>query len=212
MSSDKPHIPLTEKIKSIPEVFGIRVNEEPSYEVIKKDGPFEIRRYHRQLRAKVCLEGMSFDEFRETAFKKLAGYIFGGNRGRANIAMTAPVLQHSGEKIEMTSPVLHEHGADESWTMDFILPEKYNLATVPEPLDPDVRLEQVESATTAVMTYSGNNTEERMHARENELAAWLRTLPQYRTEGEFYCAQYDAPFVIPFLKKNEVQVRVVVTT
>lgn len=212
MGSNKLHIPLSEKIKSIPEVFGIRVNEEPAYEVIKKDGPFEIRRYHRQLRAKVSVEGHSFDEFREIAFRKLAGYIFGGNRGSANIAMTAPVLQHTGERIEMTSPVLHEHGADESWTMDFILPEKYTLATAPEPLDPDVRLEQVESATIAVLSYSGNNSEEKMHSREHELDAWLRAHPQYRTEGEFYAAQYDAPFVIPFLKRNEVHVRVVLNS
>ena len=212
MASEKLHIPLAEKIKSIPEIFGIRVNEEPHFEVIKKDRSFEIRRYHRQLRAKITLLGFGFDEFRERAFPKLVGYIFGGNRTSKNIAMTAPVLEHAGETIKMTSPVLQEHGSDESWTMEFILPEKYTLANAPEPLDPDVKLEQIEPTTVAVMKYSGNHTEEKMHSREHELAAWLRTQPQYHIDGEFFGAQYDAPFVIPFLKRNEVHVKVVLTT
>lgn len=69
------HIPLTKKLKSIPEVFGIRFNEEPPYEVLKKDGHFEVRRYQKQLMARVALKGLKYDDFRETAFKKLASNI-----------------------------------------------------------------------------------------------------------------------------------------
>ncbi len=36
-----PSVPMTEMLKSIPEFFGIRVNEEPSYEVVENGiGPF----------------------------------------------------------------------------------------------------------------------------------------------------------------------------
>ncbi len=37
-TSGKLQIPLVEKLKSIPEIFGVRLNEEPNYEVVKKDG------------------------------------------------------------------------------------------------------------------------------------------------------------------------------
>ena len=76
---EKLHIPLTERLKSIPEIFGIRLNEEAHYEVVKKDGAFEIRQYSRQLIARVTIHEPNFEKFKGRAFEKLARYIFGEN-------------------------------------------------------------------------------------------------------------------------------------
>lgn len=205
------HIPLVERLKVIPETFGIRLNEEPHYRVLMKDGNFEIRLYSKQLVAKVTLSGLDFNEFRETAFKKLAGYIFEGNSESKAIPMTSPVLeQHGfGQRIAMTSPVYQEESDEAStWTMSFILPEEYTMDNAPTPLNDEVRLEEIPQYQVASLTYSGNNSLEKVKEHERELAEWLNIQTHIQSVGKYMIAQYDAPFVIPFMKRNEIQVRV----
>lgn len=184
------HIPIKEKLKSIPEVIGIRLNEEPPYETVETDGDFEIRVYQKQLRASVTIENTSFDEFRERAFKTLAAYIFGENH----------------EDIEMTAPVLQTQNSEHSWTMSFILPQKYSLEDLPKPENPEIKISEVKSMDVAVICYHGNNSLEKMEEHKKELLDWLDKHPKFEPAGEYLAAQYDAPFVIPFLKKNEIHV------
>jgi hypothetical protein len=191
-------IPFTEKLKSIPEFFGLRVNEEPHYGVVKKEGDFEIRQYVPQVLASVTVPGDNFRAFRKTAFKTLAAYIFGENKKQ----------KAENEPMAMTSPVLLEKKSKKSWTMSFVLPSHYTRGKAPAPKDGNVKLRDVKSYYAAVVTYSGNNTAAKIKAYEKILAAWIKTQPNLQTEGNYYSAQYDAPFVIPFLKKNEVQVKV----
>lgn len=207
--SQKLHVPLKEKLKSIPEMFGIRVNEEPIYKVLKTDGDFEVRRYEKQLIAKITMHGMSFDYFREHAFEKLADYIFEGNTKNKNIAMTAPVMHEHGlgEKVSMTSPVYQEETEAGIWTMSFILPKEYTLETAPQPRNNHITLEEVEPFEVACVSYSGHNSIDKIKMHERQLAAWLIEHSEYVPTGKYMIAQYDAPFVIPFLRKNEIQVK-----
>lgn len=199
--ADTLHIPFKEKLKSIPEVFGIRLNEEPRFELLKKEGNIELRRYPRQLRAKVTLPESDFDIFREQAFEKLAAYIFGGNHTKADIAMTAPVLQ---EHAMQTGPHLGE--PTRGWTMSFIMPAKYSFRSLPKPTDTEVKIEEAPAYEAAVIKYSGTNSLESVLENEKKLMAWLEKQPQLRKKGEVLVAQYDGPFALPFVRKNEVQV------
>lgn len=203
------HIPLKEQMKSIPEFFGIRVNEGPIYKVLKTDGEFEVRRYEKQLIAKITMHGMSFDYFREHAFEKLADYIFEGNTKNKSIPMTAPVIHEHGigEKIPMTSPVFQEESGTGVWTMSFILPKEYTLETAPKPKNSNIVLEIVEPYEVACVSYSGHNSIDKIKIHERQLAGWLVDHSEYTPTGKYMIAQYDAPFVIPFLKKNEIQVK-----
>lgn len=199
MKQNKPdsiQIPFTEKLKSIPEVFGIRLNEEPEFEVIKRDGPVELRRYSKQLRASITLQQRNYEEFCEDAFRILASYLFGENQ--------------SGKKIPMTSPVLIQPNIDQSWTMSFILPARCNFQNLPEPIHSDIRLKYVDSYEAVALSYTGNNTPNKIKANQEILAKWLLSHKFVRKDGPFIVAQYDAPFVIPFLKKNEIQVKIAV--
>ena len=203
------HVTLKEKIKSIPETFGIRLNEEPTYTVLKKDGDFEIRHYPKQLIAKVTLHGMSYDYFREHAFEKLAAYIFEGNHSKESIPMTSPVLtEKTTQQIPMTSPVLQHEDPNGAWTMSFILPKEYTLATAPKPNNPEIELEEVEAYNAAVVTYSGNNKIDKIESHKKELGEWVKSQPEIAPNGHYFIAQYDAPFVIPFFKKNEIQIKI----
>lgn len=204
------HIPVSEKLKTIPEFFGIRVNEEPKYQVVKSDGDFEIRQYDPVVLAKLTMSGLSYDRYREMAFKRLANYIFGGNMAAKSASMTSPVLEEKApsEMIPMTAPVLQEKSSEKEWTMAFILPEKYSLTTAPKPLDPDISLVSLPIFLVAVVKYSGNNSAQKITQYENKLHEWLRSQPDYLVDGLPYCAQYDAPFVLPFVKRNEIHIRV----
>lgn len=183
-----PNVPLTEMIKFIPGIFGIRVNEEPDYHSMLQDGPFEIRRYGKQLHAKVTLYDMDLDMFRETAFKILSSYIFGENVDHKYVAMTSPVLQ----------------SASQGMTMSFILPAKYDLASIPKPENPTIRLEEVTGGEVACITYTGNNSAQNIQLHRDELARWILHTPGVRAKGGFVIAQYDPPFSLPFMKRNEI--------
>jgi hypothetical protein len=189
--SEKLHIH-----KSIPETFGIRVDEVPIYNVLKKDADFEVRHYPKQLIAKITLHGMSYDYFREHAFEKLAAYIFEGHESKKN------------EQLPMTDPVLQHEDPNGAWAMSFILPKEYTLATAPKPKNPEIVLEEVEPYNAAVVTYSGSNKLTKIEEHKKELGEWVGKQKELAMSGHFFIAQYDAPFVVPHSKRNEIHVKV----
>lgn len=190
----KLNVPLVEILKSIPETIGIRLAEEPFYQVLAKDEEFELRHYAPQIRAEVTMTGVSYEQFRETAFKTLAAYLFGENELNETIPMTTPVLQKGFE--------------NSSRIMSVVLPARYNIYNLPAPRDSDVKIVEVPSYHAAVMTYHGNNTEEKIHHSFDRLIKWLKDRPDVEYLDHMTCAQYDSPYVLPFIKKNEVMVMV----
>src|SRR5271169_2308563 len=76
------------------------------------------------------------DNPRNEAFRAIAGYIFGANKGRQKIDMTAPVeITSSGQKIAMTAPV-EAQSSDKGLVMRFFMPAEYSREQLPEPSDP----------------------------------------------------------------------------
>ncbi len=79
--------------------------EEPAFRTVVREGAFEIRDYPALVVAEVTVTGDQ-KEAAGKGFRLLAGYIFGGNRRKQSIAMTAPVAQEPvSETIAMTAPV-----------------------------------------------------------------------------------------------------------
>jgi hypothetical protein len=76
-------------------------------------------------------------------FRLLAGYIFGGNKSRQSIAMTAPVAQEPvSEIIAMTAPVMQLENAG-TWTVRFTMPSAYTMEMLPQPNDPKEQLRRL---------------------------------------------------------------------
>ncbi|CAA9349798.1 MAG: hypothetical protein AVDCRST_MAG90-2375 [uncultured Microvirga sp.] len=155
----------------------------------------------------------SEDAGRNEAFGLLAGYIFGQNRERADIAMTSPVASAAssgagaaGRDIAMTSPVATAGDAG-GMTMRFFLPAKITRETAPVPNDERVRIVTVPEETIAALTFSGRGTSSLVAERKRELLGALAGSPWSPAE-EPYTLFYDPPFAIPFLRRNEVAVRV----
>jgi hypothetical protein len=183
-------------------VVGIRGgNEEPRFEVVEALGAVEIRRYVPRIAAETVVPGAE-EAARNEGFRRLAGYIFGGNTRRERIAMTAPVAQAPGERIAMTAPVAQQEGA-EGWRIRFFMPARFTMETLPVPDDARVALVPVPAETVAVLRFSGipraAAVAENTAALEGALArsAWAATGP---AQAWFY----DPPWTVPALRRNEI--------
>jgi hypothetical protein len=187
-------------------VVGIRSGtEEPRFETVETLGAVEIRRYASRIAAETEVAG-SEEAARNEGFRRLAGYIFGGNAKRDRIAMTAPVAQAPGERIAMTAPVAQAGGA-EGWRIRFFMPARFTMDTLPVPDDARVALVPAPEETVAVLRFSGipraAAVAENTAALDAALArsAWVATGP---AQAWFY----DPPWTVPALRRNEIAVPV----
>ena len=147
--------------------------EQAKYKVIGSHGPIEIRDYAPMIVAEAEVAGTR-DEAINQGFRLIADYIFGNNTAQKKVAMTAPVMQQPNEKISMTAPVTQQ--ADGSlWKVRFVMPESYNLQTLPVPNNAAVKLKEVPGKRFAVIRFSGLAGEESLGTHTNELEAYIKS-------------------------------------
>jgi hypothetical protein len=176
--------------------------EKARYEVIDKEGKFEVRQYKPQIVAETIVDA-DFGKAGNMAFRRLFNYISGENRKKESIAMTAPVSQKSSsEKIAMTAPV-NQQESEGNYIVSFLMPSKYTMETLPEPLDSSVRLRQIPARKIAAVRYSGSWSRTRYEQKKILLEEYIRN-KGVRITGQDIFARYDPPFQIPFLRRNEV--------
>jgi hypothetical protein len=186
--------------------LGIRSGtEEPRFETVERIGAVEVRRYAPRIAAETEVPGAE-DAARNEGFRRLAGYIFGGNARRDRIAMTAPVAQSPGERIAMTAPVA-QSGDAAGWRIRFFMPARHTLETLPVPDDPRVVLAPVPEEIVAVLRFSGVPRAEAVAQNSAALAAALETSAWVPT-GPVQAWFYDPPWTVPALRRNEVAVPV----
>jgi hypothetical protein len=93
--------------------------------------------------------------------------------------------------------------AAEGFLVQFMMPGAYTLPTLPEPLDPRVKLTEVPEQTVAVIKYSGtwsqSNYDEHLGILKNALSQ-----AGIVTYGEPVYSRYNAPFTPWFLRTNEI--------
>ncbi len=183
--------------------------EEPKHRVLEKKDGFEVRLYEPQVVAETFVEG-EFGGGGNEGFRRVAGYIFGGNDGGRKIAMTAPVAQErspgerDGVKIAMTAPVAQQK-TGEGWTVAFIMPSEHTKATLPRPNDPRVTLREVPARRVAAVTFSGTWGAKRFDAITKELLGALDAAG-FVPAGPPVYARYNPPWTPWFLRRNEVLV------
>ncbi len=190
-------------------VVGVREAEEPAHSVVARMNGVEIRAYAPRIAAETTVEGTEM-EARSTGFRRIAGYIFGGNTKGGSIAMTAPVAQSGGTSIAMTAPVAQAVGGANAWSIRFFMPAKYTLETLPRPNDPLVRLVPVPGETMAVLRFTGSTDPATIASRQTALREALRSTP-YKPSGEVVAWFYDPPWTLPPFRRNEVAVPVTET-
>lgn len=169
----------------------------------------EIRRYGETVVAETVIESGAYGDAGNEGFRRLAGYIFGGNQGEKKIAMTAPVAMaaDSGQKIAMTAPVATERDSGGGWRVAFYMPAEYTLATLPKPIDPRVTLRAVPGRHVAALRFSGRGTADQFAEHTAELTQALADAG-IEAVGAPWTARYNAPWVLPLLRRNEAMIEV----
>ena len=162
--------------------------EEPVYQVEKawEAEQIEIRAYAPRVMA---VTGM--DEDSDGGFRVLAGYIFGGNAEEEKIAMTAPVQQSMAGEKEMA----------------FMMPAEYALEDLPEPEDARVSFREAPAYTAAVIQFSGWASAEKADENWQQLRQFL-IAEEIDITGEPTLNQYNPPWTLPFMRRNEIIVPV----
>lgn len=156
--------------------------EEPSYVVISSlENNVEIREYQSQIWA-VTSKGSE-----NGAFGILAGYIFGDNDKKEKIGMTAPVVT-----------------TNES--MAFVMPGRYDAESLPKPLMNKIEIDSIDPRSMAVIKFSGFAGPKK---DEKYLNLLLDTLKKHgiETEGEAYIMRYNPPWTLPFMRRNEIAIK-----
>jgi DNA gyrase inhibitor GyrI len=174
--------------------------ETPKYEVIKSYKNIEIRKYPSYLVAEVSNSGQR-DKAANESFMILFDYISGKNIPNQKIAMTVPVTQ-KGQKIPMTVPVEQLRG-DNNWKMSFVLPSKYNMENVPKPKDARIKIYKKEASKRIVIRFSGLSSDSNLNKNKQKLDKYIKE-NGIKIKSEAIYAFYDAPFTLPFLRRNEI--------
>jgi uncharacterized protein YceK len=178
----------------------------PEYKVLEQREGYEVRQYNTHLLAETEVRG-PYRQSLNQGFRILFDFISGNNEGKAPIEMTAPVLQETKpepEKIGMTAPVLTESQEDKN-VIAFIMPTKYTMKTLPRPKDLRVKIRETPPRKVAVLTYSGYATEERVRKEVDRMRSLLAR-DGIRPASTFHSAQYNPPWTLPFLRRNEIMV------
>jgi hypothetical protein len=183
--------------------------EEPAYTVVATTDDYEIRRYDSYIVAEIDVDG-SMSQTGGTAFRALAGYIFGKNTSSEKMNMTAPVETQQvadGERMQMTAPVESRQADDapERQTYAFVMERKYTMDTLPRPVDPRIRLVTRPERTMAVRKYTGGWSESR-YAEERAALMTALDATGVATLGEPILARYDGPMTPWFMRRNEIMV------
>jgi SOUL heme-binding protein len=168
-------------------------SEKARYEIEAIDGPFEVRRYAPRVQAETVLNAAPWKQSLDEGFHRLASYIFGDNSRHLKIAMTAPVMVTVGATDRATR------------TVAFKMPDSEPFETLPEPNDRQITLRRIPARRVAALSYSGRYGQEIPATKRQELLTYVRAAGLLPI-GDVTFAGYDAPWTLPLLRHNEVQV------
>jgi len=157
------------------------------YHVVRTDGQFELRDYPLLVVAETPMRGA------DNGFMRLFHFIGGKNAAQQKIAMTTPVfIRHANG----TNPV-----------MAFVMPASLGTHGTPAPTQPEVALNQIPGGRFAVLRFSGWRSAKNSATALAQLTGCLAQ-EKITVTGEPVFAYFDPPWTLPFLRRNEVMLRV----
>ena len=180
--------------------------EQPKFKIIKKDGDIELREYESYIVATVNITAESHTSAGSNGFGALAGYIFGDNKSRQQMPMTAPVitsLEPTSEKIAMTVPVMSQETTNSEYNVSFVMPSSYEMKDLPIPNNSEVNLREVPKRKSLVIRFSGYSKDSKIAEKVKQLETWAKK-HEIKITGKPMLARYDAPWKPGFLRHNEI--------
>jgi len=164
------------------------------YEEAGRTDEVEFREYPELILASVTGQGDN------SAFGRLFSYISGENRTRKKLSMTAPVI--TSQKIEMTAPVISDTSS-----FSFVMPLKYKLEEIPEPLDSRIRIQRIPARRLAVIRFKGYAREKSVDEVKSRLLSALQKSGTARV-GEPFLMRYNSPWTLGFMRRNEIGIEI----
>jgi len=165
--------------------------EQHKYEVIKDYGAFEVRKYEPALFSYVEMPAADFRSNSGQGFRKLAGYIFGGNDKEQKIAMTSPVV--------MTN-------SDSMMRMKFMVPSDIKASDLPSPTDTSVHFVEEQEKIMAAIRFGGWASNDSIIKYRTKLQKLLQQ-NGIQSIGQFSYLGYNPPYQVTN-RRNEVVVEV----
>jgi hypothetical protein len=172
-------------------IMPINKTEEQKHSLVRKYKDFEIRFYPSATIATINSNARTYRDLSGPGFRKLAGYIFGGNEANKKISMTTPVQMDINDSVS---------------TMSFVMPSAYTIENLPKPNDPSVNIKNTADEYVAVIRFGG-------YASDNDLKFYSEKLQNLLKEngiasfGNYRFLGYNPPF--QFIgRRNEIIVAV----
>ncbi len=177
-----------------------------SYEVVENKSDYEIRKYKPYIAMQTEVDAENTNQALNNGFRVLAGYIFGDNQGKKNVAMTAPVLETKKTTVAMTAPVL-EQKIGEKRIITFTAPSEYTIDTLPKPNTDKIKFVEILEKKYAAHRFTWYYTNDRIEAKKKYLLDLLAK-DNIKVLGEPMFAGYNGPGTMPFLMRNEILVEI----
>jgi len=196
-------------------LYGVLISmsvSQADYDVLDTlENGVEIRAYPEEIWATTIADDQN------RAFSPLFRYISGDNERSEKIEMTAPVVTAAsqpsgndsakGEKIEMTAPVVTMN-TEEGMFMAFIMPERFDMQSIPKPSSSLVKMQLTEPRKLAVIRFSGYMSQG-SYDRNLKLLKDALEGREISTVGEPLLMQYNDPWTPPFSRRNEIALQVI---
>jgi hypothetical protein len=163
--------------------------EQVDYKVVKRlSKGVEIRKYEDLIVAYTKISADNYGSVSSKGFRRIAGYIFGGNEGGESIAMTAPVQMNFADTSEMM----------------FFMPKSYrSLDALPTPNDSTVRIKEIKERTVAAIVFKGWASDKSIDEQKKNLVKVLESEGIAYDANDFAYLGYNPPYQMAN-RRNEI--------
>ncbi|MFZ9027383.1 MAG: SOUL family heme-binding protein [Crocinitomicaceae bacterium] len=163
--------------------------EQVDYKVVKRlSKGVEIRKYEDLIVAYTKISADNYGSVSSKGFRRIAGYIFGGNEGGESIAMTAPVQMNFADTSEMM----------------FFMPKSYrSMDALPTPNDSTVRIKEIKERTVAAIVFKGWASDKTIDEQKKNLVKVLESEGIAYDANDFAYLGYNPPYQMAN-RRNEI--------
>ena len=166
--------------------------EQQKYSLIRNYKDFQIRFYPSATIATINSDAKTYQELANPGFRKLVGYIFGGNEANKNISMTAPVHMDINDTVSK---------------MSFVMPSVYTKDSLPKPNDPQVIIKNTPNEYVAVIKFGGYVSDKDIKFYSGKLENLLIE-NKITSMGNYRLLGYNPPYQFIY-RRNEIVVTVI---
>lgn len=181
---------------------------EPAFELVRKIGDVEIRRYAPSVVAEAQLPGPA-ERAREVGASAMADYAAGDNEHRRKLALMPPlIVTKVADSKDYWGRESRPGGArDGGYIVQGVVGAGGDPGGLPKPTDARLRLRAVPGAVMAVVRFRGEVSDGIVETQVKKLTSALMDA-RLGWIGEPLVGTYDRPLTPSFMRRNEVWLRV----